>query len=928
MTASHILKPRITVPQPRQLPPGAGRTRWHLRLSRFGAAVLCASLAVGTAPALASEQPSDPPLTPVLSDTAEGEPAAARPSADETQIIGLDNVKSDTSEDSAVVVTEENELDPSTASDIRGTTDTSLSQTESVQPSVVSPLSANTQALAQWNDKFNRTVSKSWGGTYTMTGSSSAVSSVDGKLARAQVPASHEAIATTVGFEGQDVNAKVTVRVSAVPTSGYGTFTGLDLRVTNGAYYRATLRLAPQSVAAIKIERVSANSTTLVQDVKLPFAPQANTDYNFEFQTVGTSKVEVAARAWPVGDTTPTWQAKTTDSASSRISTSGGAAIRSYVHGSGSSIVFGYDNFTVAPTASTPTPTPAPTPTTTPTPTPTPTETPTPTPVPPVADLQTSIRSNAGSLPVGQAKYSVPSNAVFVRPAGNSSGSGTQANPYGSLEKALNTVPSGTTIVLRGGTYHESVTVPFYRKLTIQPYPGEAVWLDGAEALTSWKQSGSQWRTPWTYDFDNRVSHTKGKHESWFINPSYPASRYPEQVWIDGKKLTQVLSLSEVREGTFFVDGKNDWLYIGSNPSGKKVEASTLQQAMVIQGAGTTVRGIGVKRYADHLALMGTVSSQVADIKLENLVITDNAMVGLSGWNPDQVWNKVTVTNNGILGIGASNADRLKITNSLVSGNNAQRFNDKPVAGGIKITRSRDVSVTGTVAARNIDSTGIWFDEWNIGVVAANNVSVDNGQYGIEVEVSDNSVVAGNYLLRNAGAGVYVLGASNASIWNNSITGESGRPIYAFQDSRKGTRTDVPMDLRNLSVKNNVVNLGTNNCPYLIDDALDKMYWQDLNLQSNGNVYRRNSANSNIACLAAGPQHVVGIKTHAELKAGGLEKSSVVFDGGAAITTSTGTLTSRATEVQANVAQTLPANIAKILGVSTSTKQIGPVRNP
>lgn len=138
------------------------------------------------------------------------------------------------------------------------------------------------------------------------------------------------------------------------------------------------------------------------------------------------------------------------------------------------------------------------------------------------------------------------------------------------------------------------------------------------------------------------------------------------------------------------------------------------------------------------------------------------------------------------------------------------------------------------------------------------------------------------------------------------------------------------MDLRNLTVKNNVVNLGTNNCPYLIDDSLDKLHWQDkaFNFQSNGNVYRKSSTNSNIACLAVGPQHVVGIKKHVELTAGGQEKSSVVFDGGAAITSSTGTLTSRATDSQSKVAQAIPSNIAKILGVSSGAKKIGPVRNP
>ena len=925
MSASNLLKPQITVPELRRLPPGAGNKWWHLSLSRFGAAALCASLAVGTAPAFASEEPGDSTPTPVVSDTAEPDvveqPVVTEPVVEETESTGLEDTESNASEDGNVVVTEETEEDELNTLDVVPAEDAPLSQMEEARPSSIAPLSASTQALSSWNDNFNRTVTNGWGANYSITGSSTAVALVNGQRGQVRVPAGQSSVANAVGFSGRDVNAKVTVRVSAIPTTGYGTFTGLDLRVSDGSYYRATLRLAPKSVAAIKIERVTGSTATLVNDVKLPFAPKANTAYNFEFKATGTSKVELAARAWPVSETTPAWQATTTDSAGSRLSAAGGVAIRSYVHEHGSTLIFGYDDFKVTSTSGS---------TTTPQPTPKPTATPTAAPVPPATDLQTSIRSSAGSLPVGQAKYAVPSGAVFARAAGNSSGSGTQASPYGSLAKAISAARSGQTIVLRGGTYHESVEVPAGKKLTIQSYPGEAVWLDGAETLSSWQQSGTRWRTKWTYDFENRVSHTRNKHEEWFVNSAYPASRYPEQVWVAGKKLTQVLSLNEVREGTFYVDGKNDWIYIGVNPSGKKVEASTLQQAMTIQGVGTTVRGIGVKRYADHLALMGAVSSQVANVNLENLVISDNSTVGLYGWNPGQVWNKLTVTNNGLLGIGASQADRLKITNSLAAGNNSERFNYKPVAGGIKITRSVDVSVTGTVAERNIDSTGIWFDEWNRGIVAANNVSVDNGQYGIEVEVSDNAVVAGNYLLRNAGAGVYVLGGSNVSLWNNSITAESGRAIYAREDSRKGTRSDVPMDLRNLTVKNNVVNLGTNNCSYLIDDALDKMHWKNLKLQSDGNVYRRNSATSpaNVICLAVGAQNLTGMKTHAALTSEGLEKSSVVFDGGAPITSSTGTQTSRATDVQSKVAHAVPSNVAQVLGVSSGTKKIGPIRNP
>lgn len=266
--------------------------------SAFGAAVLCASLLAGTVPAVGTEEPTNSPATTLTSDPTE-------PTAEEIEPAELNETNPNTSEGGNVVIPEEGEIDNPDISlpDTAGTEDTFQSKTESQRSEAhnglesVAPLSASTQALSTWSDNFSRTVSKGWGNTYTLDGSSpSAAFSVNGKLAQVQVPADHTGVANTVGFAGRDVNAKVTVQVSAVPTSGYGTFSSLNLRVSNESFYRATLRLAPDKVAAIKIERVGTSSTTLVQDIKLPFAPKANTDYNFEFQTTGTSKVELAAR--------------------------------------------------------------------------------------------------------------------------------------------------------------------------------------------------------------------------------------------------------------------------------------------------------------------------------------------------------------------------------------------------------------------------------------------------------------------------------------------------------------------------------------------------------------------------------------------------------------------------------------------------------
>ena len=81
---------------------------------------------------------------------------------------------------------------------------------------------------------------------------------------------------------------------------------------------------------------------------------------------------------------------------------------------------------------------------------------------------------------VGAAHYPVPSGAIIVSPSGNDAAAGTTSAPLRTLAHAVASAPSGATIVLRAGSYHESVVIPPGKRLTIQAWPGEPVWLDGS----------------------------------------------------------------------------------------------------------------------------------------------------------------------------------------------------------------------------------------------------------------------------------------------------------------------------------------------------------------------------------------------------------------------------------------------------------------
>ena len=131
---------------------------------------------------------------------------------------------------------------------------------------------------------------------------------------------------------------------------------------------------------------------------------------------------------------------------------------------------------------------------------------PRPTPTP-TAPLPTGT---PGAVPVGTATYPIPNGAATPHHPADDSASGDIASPVRTVARAVALAPSGGTVVLRAGRYHETITIQG-KALTVQNYPGEAAWLDGSETVTGWVQDGSVWRRDgWTTRFDHSPTYARG----------------------------------------------------------------------------------------------------------------------------------------------------------------------------------------------------------------------------------------------------------------------------------------------------------------------------------------------------------------------------------------------------------------------------------
>src|SRR5262245_41027907 len=88
----------------------------------------------------------------------------------------------------------------------------------------------------------------------------------------------------------------------------------------------------------------------------------------------------------------------------------------------------------------------------------------------------------AGIAPSASA---LPPDALIVALNGNDANPGTLAQPLATIQKAVNVVPLGGTIAIRGGTYALTTNIQIKRSgtsvspITMTSYPGERVIIDG-----------------------------------------------------------------------------------------------------------------------------------------------------------------------------------------------------------------------------------------------------------------------------------------------------------------------------------------------------------------------------------------------------------------------------------------------------------------
>lgn len=764
----------------------------------------------------------------------------------------------------------------------------------------------HTASAATWStvaeDTFTRTVSSGWGSASSslaynvQPAGQTSVQSGAGRMAGLQRGAS---IAATLPVSVRDGRVRSSVVVNGATTADlYHTW---RVREVGRSRYDLTMRANSGGSVTVNISRVVNGQSTWLTGARIPATPLNGTPLWLEGEITGTSPVAISVRAWQ-GSTTPAYQATYNDSSGERLTSAGVVSIHDYLASTNAGITLDHDNVRVERSlADDPVSGPDP--------------------VPPPTEPQEPPSDPTRGTTLGSQSYAIPSGSRFVDAArGSDSASGTESSPYRTVAKAISSTANGGTVVLRGGTYHESVLVD--KTITIQNYPKEVVWFDGSRPVTNWVKSGTTWvSSGWTPSFSSSMG-GDAAFKSRFLASGYPMAANPDQLFLNDRPFRQVGSSGSVVAGTFSVDGGADKLYVGSDPSGQDVRASDLAQAIRIIAPNTVLRGFGVRRFATPYEARGTIQMDATGGKFSHMIIQDNATIGLAQSKYDKVVDHVVVQRNGMMGLGLDRGDRFTMTNSIVRDNNSEHFKPQPVAGGIKITNTNTLRLENNDVSDNNEGLGIWLDVFSSNFTIVGNTVMHNGEVQMEIEMSANGIIANN-AVRGGTTGIRVYDSEKVKVFNNEI-GEYS--LFAFnisQDARWKTDAKSGFSLRvnTINFSNNVIGCGKT-FQFYARDGETNISADQMSLTITGNLFSKRVATSNPTMVAWGAGDNSTVARYETPSALAAAKNSGWVNSQTATCGTVESMTS-AIAAAAGSATGLPSDVASAMRTQTGRKIVG-----
>ncbi len=444
---------------------------------------------------------------------------------------------------------------------------------------------------------------------------------------------------------------------------------------------------------------------------------------------------------------------------------------------------------------------------------------------------------------------------MYVSPAGSdSAGNGSVQAPFLTVRKAYAVATSGDSIVLRGGTYPvtgNGLSSLAKSGVSIRSYPGEVATFDGSRAVSGPVSSEGSlrvvsyqpmpaalgeglgltnlpratfsgttptglaasrgWRcaTSSSYSDPGAVSSGNPSGCASGTTATIVSGYFPDQVWVDGRALTQVMDKSLVKQGTFFVPRSAatdaapplSSLYLSAEDAvdmSKVRVSSSTGNFWVVQADNVRIEGVRIVNHSPTWAQYSVVATEgVDDFVMKDVELDSNASIavklaGGSAAGGGQLMRRallqrVSATRSGWSGLVSLYTDDTVVRDSVFDRSNADaEFTGTPQVGGIKATKNDRMRII-NVRANNNGGPGVWWDQSNYDVVLADSEVSGNTDSGVFFEISHGLTMVNTLIANNTGGpGLQAGGSSGLKLVNNTLVGGQD-VIKVYTDARSRT---------------------------------------------------------------------------------------------------------------------------------------------
>jgi len=415
-------------------------------------------------------------------------------------------------------------------------------------------------------------------------------------------------------------------------------------------------------------------------------------------------------------------------------------------------------------------------------------------------------------VPQNSSPASTKSVELFVDPyAGADTNDGSPATPLKSasaaaaLALANKRAGTGTVITLRPGIYREFIDLNGVgvggsnAPIVIRAEKPGGVTISGSYRWTDWVPDPADSRRyirAWPYHWQACTFPAGWPKIS-------PLGLRREMIFVNAQALTPVLSLGDLKAGSFFIDETAARVYLRP-PEGISLTTATVEVAIrpslfrSSSVSNLTLSGL-VFEHANscfnNQPNAGVTISGGHDVTLEDLQIDWNNWIGVNLFSINNaVVRRVEISHNGESGLNAFRLKNADISDVDVSDNNWRGgglggFRTWEPAGA-KLLRIHGAVLRNIRALRN-DGRGLWFDTDNLDVTLQNITVENNSMGGIDIEASKGPfLIKDSFICNNLHEGLQGNQSDSLRLTHDVIAGNQKAQIWASISQKPRTDTN------------------------------------------------------------------------------------------------------------------------------------------